>query len=214
MAAAIAAGAIQVGCIRDRSVKYSKTTPSGNNPQKLTQSKFEEKLTELRQMPRDLVMLLLNKKVDHYMQLSHNCAQSGFLALQEQFGLGGDEVVKALTPLAGIAERGETCGAVTGPLMAYGLIYGRGKHQLEDWDAYRTSLVPSGKFCHAFEKAFGTTQCHEIQKKQFGRSYQLTDPKELTLFQEAGATENCSIVVRKAVRLAATIILDYKRELA
>ena len=111
-------------------------------------------------------------------------------------------------PLPGIAERGETCGAVSGPLMAMGLIYGRSMHQLDNWDLYQQSLVPAGDFCARFEEAFGTTLCHEVQQGKFGRCYRLTDPGELQEFQNDGATEKCSEVVRQAVRLAAGIILD------
>ncbi|MCD4710417.1 MAG: C-GCAxxG-C-C family protein [Bacteroidales bacterium] len=101
------------------------------------ENNFSDKLAENRQMPRDLVMKMLDQKVDHYMQLSHHCAQSSFIALKEQFGLNGEQVIKALTPMPGIAERGETCGAVTGPLMAMGLIYGRNLHHLDDWNTYQ-----------------------------------------------------------------------------
>ena len=153
-------------------------------------------------------MKLLDQKADHYMKLSHNCAQSSFLALKEQFGLEGGEIVKALTPLTGIAERGETCGAVTGPLMVFGLIYGRGQNQVDDWETYRESLVPSGEFCSLFEKEYGSTMCHDIQQVKFGKCFSLTNPGELQEFQEANATEHCSEVVRKAVRIAAEIILD------
>jgi len=169
---------------------------------------FENKISENLKMPRDLVMKLLDQKVNKYMQISYNCAQSSFLALKEQFGLKGDDVLKAPTPLTGIAERGETCGAVIGSLMAFGLIYGRGENELHDWDKYRDSLIPSGKFCELFEKEFGSTMCHDIQEEKFGRCFHLTNPKELEEFQEAGATEKCSGVVRSAVRIAAEIILE------
>jgi len=176
------------------------------------ESTFENKISENLEMPRDLVMKLLDQKVNNYMQISYNCAQSSFLALKEQFGLKGDDVVKALTPLTGIAERGETCGAVIGPLMAFGLIYGRGENRLNDWDIYRDSLIPSGKFCKLFEKEFGSTMCHDIQEEKFGRCFHLTNPKELEEFQEAGATDKCSAVVRSAVRIAAEIILEKEEE--
>ena len=168
----------------------------------------ENKISENQKMPRDLVMKLLDQKVNSYMQISYNCAQSSFLALKEQFGLKGDDVLKALTPLTGIAERGETCGAVVGSLMAFGLIYGRDKNKLNDWDIYRESLIPSGKFCNLFEKEYGSTMCHDIQNKKYGRSFILTNPEELKAFQAADATTQCSAVVRKAVQIAANIILD------
>ncbi len=160
-----------------------------------------------REMPGDLLRKLLDQKANHYMQISNNCAQSSYLALTEQFGIPEDGVLRALTPLPGVAERGSTCGAVTGPLMVIGGLFGRGKNQLHDWDAYRNSLIPAGKFCIQFEKEFGSTMCRDIQAAKFGRSYQLTDPDELEAFRQADATEKCSEVVRKAVRMAAEIIL-------
>lgn len=172
------------------------------------ENNFSEELEKNRQMPRDLVFKMLDQKVDRYMQLSHHCAQSSFLALKEQFGLNGEQVIKALTPMPGIAERGETCGAITGPLMAMGLIYGRDIHHLDDWNAYQQSLVPTGHYCDLFEEEFGTTLCHEVQKGEFGRCYQLRDAVELQEFQNAGATEHCSKVVRKGVHMVAEIILD------
>ena len=176
------------------------------------EDKFSEELAKNRQMPRDLVMKMLDQKVDHYMQLSHHCAQSSFLALKEQFGLKGEQVIKALTPMPGIAERGETCGAVTGPLMAMGLIYGRDIQHLDNWDTYQASLIPTGHFCDQFEKEFGSNLCKEVQVVKFGRCFRLTDPGELQDFQNAGATEHCSEVVRKAVHMAAEIILDYHED--
>ena len=169
---------------------------------------FAAALEENRKLPRELVHQLLDQKVDHYMQLSHHCAQTSFMALKEQFGLEGGEIVRALTPLVGIAERGETCGAVTGPLMVMGLIFGRDEQRLDDWDAYRSSLIPAGEFCSRFEEVYGSTMCHEIQKGEFGRCYQLTDPDELREFQEADATTHCSKVVKRAVHIAADILLD------
>lgn len=168
---------------------------------------FEEELARNRQMPEDLVFKMLDQKVDQHMQRSHHCAQSSFLALKEQFGLDGDQVVRALTPMPGLAERGKTCGALTGPLLALGLIYGRDEFQMDNWDAYQKSLIPAGTFFDRFETQFGTTTCHGVQTEKFGKCFQLTDPDQLQEFQNAGATEHCSEVVRTAVRIAAEIIL-------
>ena len=59
---------------------------------------------------------------------SGNCAQTAFAVLQERFDLDGGQVLRALTAFPGIALRGETCGAVTGSLMALGLVCGRDDH--------------------------------------------------------------------------------------
>jgi C_GCAxxG_C_C family probable redox protein len=152
------------------------------------------------------VHTMLDQRVDVVMEKSHNCAQTTFYVLSEQFGLGGDEVLKALTPLPGMAERGETCGAITGALMAMGLIYGRDR--LDDWDKYRSSLIPTNKFCEQFQLELGSSLCCQIQERAFGKSFNLMDPEDLREFQRAGATAKCSKVVQKACRIAADIILE------
>lgn len=166
-----------------------------------------EEISLNRKMPRKLLMRLLDQKVDKYMAISNNCSQSTYLTLKEQFGLKDNGIVKALTALPGIAERGETCGTVTGSLMALGLIYGRGEERLNDFKAYQDSLIPSGKFCKLFEEEFGSTMCCDIQKLKYGRCYHLTEPDDLAAFQAAGATEKCSEVVKKSVQICADIIL-------
>ena len=140
------------------------------------------------------------------MRVCHHCAQTSFLALQEVFGLGDASFVKALTPLPGIAERGETCGAVIGCLLALGLVYGR--ERPDDWAGWRACLVPARAFCQGFEAEMGSTMCGDIVERLFGQRYNLADPVELGKFQEAGPTARCGRVVRQAVRLAAELILD------
>lgn len=200
---ALSLGSMTLGACFNKGKGENSNTVEGS-----LESGSENSISRNREMPRDLVNDLLDQKVNHYMEISNNCAQSSYLALTEQFEIKGDEVLKALTPLPGIAERGETCGALTGPLMVFGLIYGRGKNNLHDWNVYRDSLIPSGKFCRLFEKELGSTMCHDIQETKFGRSFQLTNPEDLREFQEADATVKCSSVVRKAVRIAAEIILN------
>lgn len=167
----------------------------------------DEQVMELsKSMTKDQLHTMLDQRVNMIMEKSHNCAQSTYFVLSEQFGLGGDDILKALTPLPGMAERGETCGALTGALMAMGMIYGR--ENLEDWEKYRSSLVPTNKFCSQFQEELGSTLCCQIQERAFGKSFNLMDPEQLREFQHAGATSRCSKVVQKACRIAADIILD------
>lgn len=188
----------------------------GNCTGKTDQEKDQEKdisriaepdaISISKSMPKDQVFQLLDQKVNHYMDLSHHCAQSSFLALSEQFGLGNADMVKALTPIPGIAERGETCGAVTGALMALGLVFG--KNNLSDWQGYRDSLKPANEFCNRFEQELGSLRCRNIVKSEFGKELDLRKEDDLQQFQEADATSKCSKVVRTAVRIAADLILE------
>ena len=90
----------------------------------------------------------LAKNVKDTLKRSMNCAQTSFAVLENEFNLNGGTILKALTPFPGIALRGETCGAVTGCLMALGLVYGR--NDLDDWKGYLASLPPSRSFCRRF----------------------------------------------------------------
>jgi C_GCAxxG_C_C family probable redox protein len=148
----------------------------------------------------------LEQKVKRYLKISGNCAQTSFLALQEQFGLDDGSILKALTVFPGIALRGETCGAVVGCLMALSLVYGR--ERLDDWEGYRRSLRPGRKFCRSFEKELGSTMCGDIVESIFGKRYNLADPAEAAEWQKANAQDKCSAVITAAVRIAAKIIIE------
>lgn len=162
-------------------------------------------MTLSKSIPKEQVHQLLDQKVAYYMNISHNCAQSSFLALSEQFGLGNEDMVKALTPIPGIAERGETCGAVTGSLLAIGLVFG--STHLDDWQAYRDSLEPANEFCDRFADETGSTMCSRIIEARFGQKLDLRNEEDLDIFRKLDATTKCTSVVQTAVKIAADIIL-------
>jgi C_GCAxxG_C_C family probable redox protein len=150
----------------------------------------------------------LDQKAQEYLELCGNCAQTSFLSLQEQFELDDSgAILKALTPFPGIALRGETCGAVTGSLMALGLIYGRDREKLNDFRSYQRSLPPARRFCRRFEEEVGSTTCDDIVEAKFGKSYDLADPIQAMEWMNDGAIEKCGAVIRNGVRIAAEIIL-------
>jgi C_GCAxxG_C_C family probable redox protein len=150
----------------------------------------------------------LDRKAIENLTLCGNCAQTTFLTLQEQFDLEDGAILKALTPFPGIALRGETCGAVTGSLMALGLIHGRDKEHLNDWQAYIKSLPPARRFCRRFEEELGSTMCGDIVESEFGRRFDLADPVEAMQWMNCGALDRCGAVIGKGVRIAADIILE------
>src|SRR4030042_6519488 len=116
-----------------------------------------------------------------------NCAQTSFAVLQEEFGLEGGPVLRALTPFPGIALRGETCGAVIGSLMAIGLVFGR--DSIDDMPGYLRSLPPARKFCRQFEKEQGNTMCGAILEAKLGKRYNLANPIESAMYLSSGGPE-------------------------
>ena len=147
----------------------------------------------------------LAKKVMKTLNRSKNCAQTSFAVLQEEFDLEGGPILKALTPFPGIALRGETCGAVTGCLMALGLVFGR--DNLDDWKGYLASLPPARRFCRRFEEENGSTACVIILETKLGRNYDLANRVDAVKYAAAGGQKTCGKVIESAVNIAAEIIM-------
>jgi C_GCAxxG_C_C family probable redox protein len=129
-------------------------------------------------------------------------------ALQAKVGGIDQSVFKAGTCLSGgVVGRGETCGALTGGLMAIGSEAGR--EHLEDVEQLRKARVPGTEMYLRFKEEVGDTLCAEIHKIKFGRTYHLYDPAELKAFHEVGghSPEGCPVVCQSAARIAADIIL-------
>ena len=117
-------------------------------------------------------------------------------------------VFKAGSGLAGgVAVQGETCGALTGAIMAIGCVVGR--ERLEDIPQYQKAKEPAKELYHRFRDQVGHSLCAEIHKLKFGRVYHLSDPREAKAFHEDGghARTGCPEVCGIAARTAAEIIL-------
>lgn len=155
------------------------------------------------------VLANLDQKVKALLKVSGNCAQSSFLALQEEFGLEDGGILKALTPFPGLAYRDGVCGTLIGCIMALGLVFGR--EDIGDWGGYIRSIPPSREFSRRFQKAVGGMMCKELVEAEFGDKFASIEPAETRRWLEAGALEKCTKVAQKGVRIASQIILQGKR---
>jgi len=155
-------------------------------------------------MTRDDRLNRLTHKVSKSLDRSKNCAQTSFAVLQEEFGLEGGAILKALTPLPGIALRGETCGAVIGCLLAIGLVYGR--DDLADWKGYLKSLPPSRRFCRRFEEENGSMACADLLEAKLGHRYDLANRVDALKYAVTGGKKTCGKIITSAVEISAEII--------
>ena len=158
---------------------------------------------------REEILKGIEQKAMKYLEISGNCAQASFLALQEEFRLEGGSVLKVLTPFPGLAHRGGICGTVVGCITALGLVFGR--EDVEDWDGYVRAIPQVRAFYRRFQKAEGSFMCLEVVESLFGERFEGTEPAETNRFLIAGAVEKCGEPVRKGVRIAAEIILDRRK---
>ena len=164
-------------------------------------------LTEKGDKSKEIVLKELNKKVAEFMPKYRSCSMTSFAVLNDYFKLNADmRTIRALMPFSGgIVRRGETCGAVSGSILALGLFF---ESQKKDGKVQPgSSLKPGGMFLDRFEKVYGSTRCREVIKHQFGRYYDLLNPEDVKLFLEAGKKGQCMQVVQNAVSIAGEIIL-------
>ena len=95
--------------------------------------------------------------------------------MQEKLNVGSKELFKAGSALAaGVARRGETCGALTGAIMAIGTLVGR--ENLEDKEQLQISMDVADRVYLLFKEKVGHTICSEIHKIRYGRVFQTLYP--------------------------------------
>jgi len=107
---------------------------------------------------------------------------------------------------------GETCGALTGAIMAVCCLVGREK--LEDRKQYGKAMEEARQVCNLFRDRIGHTLCEEIHKIRYGKVYRLIDPKEREAFHHEGghSRTGCPEVCGVAARIAAEVLLDLQKK--
>ena len=106
---------------------------------------------------------------------------------------------------------GETCGALTGAIMAVGCLVGR--ERLEDREQYGKAMEEAKRVYDLFRDQIGHTLCEEIHKIRFGKVYHLIRPEEREAFHRDGGhgRKGCPEVCGVAARVAAEVILDIRQ---
>lgn len=148
----------------------------------------------------------LDATVVKYAKLYPNCAQTSFFSMRERFDLACDEsnFLRALTAVPGAGITGETCGGVSGPLMAFGLALG----SADPTDTARIAKCQAAahQFCLAVQKEFGSSRCGDIIERCCGKRYSLSNPDEAKAYVDAGGLQKCVNVVQTTVHLATGIL--------
>jgi len=90
-----------------------------------------------------------------------NCSQAVFSTYCEDFGLDKKNALKIACGFgAGMGRLQETCGAVTGAYLLFGLVHG--KHSSEDEPAKEKTYALIREFARLFEERNKTTSCREL----------------------------------------------------
>ena len=108
-----------------------------------------------------------NRAVDLHVG-GFNCAEAVYLGVLNALGIDSDEMlaVSVATGLgAGIGRTGRTCGALTGGVLALGLLFGRDEPGAVAAYARTCQLVQEA--FDQFESRFGSTECHQLSGYDF-----------------------------------------------
>ena len=171
-------------------------------------------------MTKEKLLQEAEERAYKYEQEYRFCSQCALLAIQEVFDLPSDGALKASTGFAGgIGRMGSVCGAFLGGVMAFGLLYGRDRQTMKDPDtemnAQRRQEAEeklgnlTKKLRAKFEGEFGSILCDDIEMKIFGRSFDKWNPKDRKEKDSLGGHDDkCPMVVGKATRWAAELILE------
>ena len=163
---------------------------------------------------REKMLDIIAKSAYNNDRAYEGCTRSVLAALMEHLHLssceGAKESLKASTGLAGgVCRMGESCGALTGGIMAIGLAIG--SERLEDFEAYKRVMENSYKLYDKFKEKYHTTRCFEIQEKVLGRRYDFKIKEDGEAWYKDGGLDKCPMVCAVAARLAAEIILDLRK---
>jgi len=168
-------------------------------------------MIDYKNMSREEVLQKAYEIAFNYERDLGNCPQCMLATMHDIFGIGDDEAYKAATGFAGggaLAGDG-TCGALVGGIMAIGLVLGRDSEGHKSRKGAGRAYKAAKKLHDRFAEEFGGVVCRDVQKKIFGRSFNLLDRNDYKKFEEMGGhTDKCTSVVGKAAMWTADILLD------
>ncbi len=140
-----------------------------------------------------------------------SCPQCVLAAIKETIDIGDEDIFKSADALAGgtsLSSKG-TCGALVGGMLAISSIVGREYNDFKDRKKKRRVFKYAKILYDRFVDEYDSPLCCDVQKKIFGRSFDLMDPIEYEEFEKAGAhVDKCPTVSGNAARWTAEIILN------
>lgn len=140
-----------------------------------------------------------------------SCPQCVLAAIKETLDIGDENIFKSADALAGgtsLSSKG-TCGALVGGMLAISSIFGREYDDFKDGKKKRRIFKYAKILYDRFVDEYDSPLCCDVQKKIFGRSFNLMDSIEYEEFEKAGAhVDKCPTVSGNAARWTVEIILN------
>ncbi len=143
------------------------------------------------------------QRAEELFRQGYNCAQAVVFAFSDLPGGDSDVALRIASGFGGgIAHRQDTCGAVTGAIMALGSRHGRALGEPKARTDATYALA--GQFMRRFEASHGTCICRDL----LGGCDFNTETGERE-FKERGYREGrCAVFIRDAVRIVEKLERD------
>lgn len=139
-----------------------------------------------------------------YFSGKYNCSQSAMKAILVGMDMDFDQIMPLAAGMgAGVAHEGNACGAVTGAILALGVIEGRThKDSLKQKEA---AYASGEEFVRRFKKKHSTILCDQLT------GITMTDTKARSEASKDGLfAKKCPSFVADAVRIALEIATEGK----
>ncbi|MBV2119869.1 MAG: C-GCAxxG-C-C family protein [Candidatus Thiodiazotropha sp. (ex Ctena orbiculata)] len=135
-------------------------------------------------------------RASRYMSKGYTCAESVLRAVSEEYGIEMEHPHVAMGFGGGMGFMGEFCGAMTGAVMAIGLVKGQGQNP-ED---LQKTMPLVQELRRRFETEMKTSRCRELT------GIDLTKPGGLETLIESGISDRVCV---PAVDTAYRIVMEF-----
>lgn len=144
------------------------------------------------------------------------CAQCAIAGMYDAMDIKNDSVYKAGSGLAGGGGECTTgnCGGYTGPSMAMAAFFGRTREKeaskegrADKYVSFRMTRALHDKFV----EKYGGVLCSDVQKKLYGRVFDLRKEEDKQAFRDAGAhhdDDKCCMAVGDGAKWGLELLLD------
>jgi C_GCAxxG_C_C family probable redox protein len=137
------------------------------------------------------------------------CGQCVLYSLIENgFDISKDVFRSASGLAAGVGRQGETCGAVTGAILAISALNGREFDRIAEAAQRNKTFNLCYRFIDRFKAEYGSIRCRDIQKKLYGKEYEMSKLEDFQAFLADGGhdPQGCPAVVGNAAKWAAEVL--------
>ena len=155
-------------------------------------------------MDKDNTKNNIGKSSKDYFMEGSNCSESTLLGISEAIGIKCKFIPQIASGFGGgLGRHGEVCGAISGSVMAIGLVYGR--KDTKDREAKEKIYGIVDEYLKKFKEKYGTLSCRELI------GCDMLTPEGLKKIKDEKVHVNiCAPIVEFAEREALKLIKDKK----